>query len=319
MFGTYRTLLAVAVVVDHFMALGISSSPAVYGFFCLSGFLMTMLMQGPYAGRAGAFFLNRFLRLFPVYWCALALVLIFTGSREIPSIAEILLIDTPHLSVAWALTNELVFYVLIGLGISRTLTRSLIWLVTSIALTAALYLINREQASIPNLYFPIWAGSLPFAAGAVLFHSRDRVRIPRIAGPIAATCITITMIAAGHAYYVAGRVDLMMLAVYASLPFHVVIVAALSRSPPARIDDLIGRLSYPIYLLQMPAFYLATRLGMPSEASFERGMLVLAITIALALGAALFVDVPVQRLRDIVRRPRGHQGDANAVLPAPRF
>lgn len=49
MFGAYRTLLAITVVASHFGGMtGIGSIAAVFGFFSLSGFLMTLLVNGPY-------------------------------------------------------------------------------------------------------------------------------------------------------------------------------------------------------------------------------------------------------------------------------
>src|SRR5450631_1869306 len=69
MFGMFRVLLALAVVMNHTISwvtgIGIV---AVYCFFLLSGFL---LMTGVYADRPTDFFLNRFLRLYPMYWGAL--------------------------------------------------------------------------------------------------------------------------------------------------------------------------------------------------------------------------------------------------------
>ena len=66
--GTYRTLLAIAVVATHFGGVNGFGLVAVFGFYSLSRFLMTLLVTGPYQGRRKAFLLNRFLRLYPLYW-----------------------------------------------------------------------------------------------------------------------------------------------------------------------------------------------------------------------------------------------------------
>jgi peptidoglycan/LPS O-acetylase OafA/YrhL len=65
MFGTFRTILAALVVLQHFSPARLVGSMAVFAFFTLSGFLMTMLMDTTYRGRPEAFALNRFLRLYP--------------------------------------------------------------------------------------------------------------------------------------------------------------------------------------------------------------------------------------------------------------
>jgi peptidoglycan/LPS O-acetylase OafA/YrhL len=73
-FGIYRTFLALIVVFTHFGGGSfLFGRHAVFGFFCLSGFLMTLLIDGPYKGRPDAFAANRFLRLFPLYWATIAL------------------------------------------------------------------------------------------------------------------------------------------------------------------------------------------------------------------------------------------------------
>ena len=51
MFGIYRTILAIVVLISHFTGLHVASTWCVFGFFCLSGFLMTLLISEPCQGR----------------------------------------------------------------------------------------------------------------------------------------------------------------------------------------------------------------------------------------------------------------------------
>jgi peptidoglycan/LPS O-acetylase OafA/YrhL len=70
--GLFRLLLAIAVVLEH-----TANSPwklmrgfeAVHVFFIISGFYMAMVLTKKYTGPSGLkkFYLNRFLRLYPVY------------------------------------------------------------------------------------------------------------------------------------------------------------------------------------------------------------------------------------------------------------
>jgi len=73
--GLIRLLLALSVVIDHsapLFGIGLLGGElAVQSFYAVSGFYMAMILEGPYAGRTGLFFRNRFLRLFPMYWTIL--------------------------------------------------------------------------------------------------------------------------------------------------------------------------------------------------------------------------------------------------------
>lgn len=81
-FGTFRTVLAILVLVQHIGHVGPASvrwlgnlgtgSVAVLVFFCLSGFVITEAADQFYRGRPVRFAFNRVLRILPQYWIALA-------------------------------------------------------------------------------------------------------------------------------------------------------------------------------------------------------------------------------------------------------
>ena len=48
MFGTYRTLLALMIVALHLGGVPVIGGYAVFGFYILSGYLMTLIMQTSY-------------------------------------------------------------------------------------------------------------------------------------------------------------------------------------------------------------------------------------------------------------------------------
>lgn len=58
---------------------------AVLSFYAVSGFYMAMILSGPYAGKVKDFFLNRFLRLYPMYWAVLALAIVPSAALWIVS------------------------------------------------------------------------------------------------------------------------------------------------------------------------------------------------------------------------------------------
>jgi peptidoglycan/LPS O-acetylase OafA/YrhL len=84
-FGTFRFLLAILVVLQHFAANTAPShvmlllqpyepgSVAVLVFFCLSGFVIVQSASGAYINRPGAFVANRALRILPHFLLALAM------------------------------------------------------------------------------------------------------------------------------------------------------------------------------------------------------------------------------------------------------
>jgi len=76
MFGVYRTVLALAVAAAHLGGLPTGAHYAVFGFFILSGYLMTLVLHQTYGYSKAGFLkyaLNRALRIFPPYWAALIL------------------------------------------------------------------------------------------------------------------------------------------------------------------------------------------------------------------------------------------------------
>jgi peptidoglycan/LPS O-acetylase OafA/YrhL len=321
MFGMYRTLLAVAVVADHYAPANGAGAVAVFAFWTLSGFLMTILMTGPYRGRPAAFLLNRALRLYPLYLLlvaitgvlAIALPKLQTGIavpddplRVMRQILYYVRFEEARLiPPAWAVTNELVCFILVAFGLAATRGRAIAWFVGSVAVSITIYC--RSAGSIFDLYFPFSGILLPFSVGVLLAHWRHAVPIlpRRIAG---------ATLAVGSL----GTAGLMALAVLLfSLPLNPFIVPLLylSLAPAAmiilvldqgggpsmrRIDDHIGRLSYPMYLSQSVVAEIVYA-AWPAQ-PFGVFWPVLFGTAALSVILA-FLDAPAQRLRQRVRMP----------------
>jgi peptidoglycan/LPS O-acetylase OafA/YrhL len=103
--GTLRTIFAIAVVLMHSWPFGlllVGGRNAVQLFYIISGFLISyVLTERKSYAAVGTFYVNRYLRLYPVYFCvacvALAVNLLANPSfadvyREIPASAKALLI-----------------------------------------------------------------------------------------------------------------------------------------------------------------------------------------------------------------------------------
>lgn len=341
--GIMRFVLAMAVVAFHLLAVPKIGPIAVQAFFVLSGFLMTLVMHTSYSYRPsgiGRFWLNRALRLYPIYIVSLVLTLpmavAFGPVRDlaiddglgVPTdllgwLQNLTLIfvnlDAPRLSPpAWALTTELFYYLLISLGLSATRLRSWIWFAASFAYMLWCLATGRDFYSV---YFSIWGGALPFSAGALLWHYRKALsRI--LEGQFGARRLTGVLIwfgAVGILATTAGRaavsvLDLSVAAEAAMLPLTVMPAAALvfgcSRLQLTgfvrRADRMLGDLSYPVYVSHFFFGMVAqslTGLYAPRHDLLTAETFVIAVTLMIG-GCYLLtrlIDEPIQRMRETVR------------------
>jgi peptidoglycan/LPS O-acetylase OafA/YrhL len=81
--GSFRLLLAATVMLGHFVPFYPQHLPfLIYGwasvpaFYIVSGFLITLVLREKYQDRTRLFYSNRALRIFPLYWAALAIFLL---------------------------------------------------------------------------------------------------------------------------------------------------------------------------------------------------------------------------------------------------
>lgn len=351
MFGIWRTLLALEVVAFHLLFVPFIGAYAVFSFFVLSGFLMTAIMQRTYGYSAGGFTRyigNRALRLYPSYWFALAVsvaIVAVLGSAETlryhPVVAipestgqwlenlsmgflDIVPRDVwPRLvPLAWALTVEIVFYILIGLGISRTKRITVLWCVASIAyVTIASDWQHPKDAAneiIPVYqYSAIPAGSLPFSFGALAWHYRAEVH--HAVSRLHIGDARFLIVARWAVYFaiaiiqsIAGWKGLVMAGNWINIGLSAIIVCALYHVRPAeslrQIDKAVGDFSYPIYLLHLQMGIVAAAL-LFSEPVIGRSWrsaavfaLALALTIVVGAICARLIDPAVERLRTRIRR-----------------
>lgn len=284
MFGTYRALLAILVVVLHYVNLNFIGQYAVFGFFVLSGYLMTFIMQNNYGyslqGISG-YAVNRFLRIYPLYWfsCAVAALILLTlgpmhttqinGLFAFPQTTMAWLRNiflylgfngpTTFIGPAWALTVELFFYMCIGLGLSRSRKITLVWFLLSAAYTGYMW---ASGAGFIQRYVTLGAASLPFATGALIYHSREalRARLSLLCNARYAPALLFCLLLINHAVmlkfglsetygfyvnYVICTLLLISLMGRKELPL-------ISRS----LDNSLGDLSYPMYLIHYPLGFL---------------------------------------------------------------
>jgi len=279
MFGTYRTFLALLVVALHLGGIHVIGVYAVFGFYTLSGYLMTLIMQTNYGYTLSGVYkytLNRFLRIYPMYWVSIAfsaVLVYFVGesfstdyhkSIYFPQnfselIKNILLFfpyrESPRLTPpAWALTVEIFFYILIGLGISKNKKIVLAWLFVSVIYhVVATYL----GLGWDYRYFTVFAASLPFATGAFIYHYKSRLLtyVGKVGGKLG-EFLPFVIVFLILLNWLVGRLidDARDLFFYINYILCACMVIALAerRALPyisKRLDKWIGDFSYPIYLI----------------------------------------------------------------------
>jgi peptidoglycan/LPS O-acetylase OafA/YrhL len=119
--GILRVLLAILVVGSHtspFFGLKLPSGYyAVEAFFLISGFYMASILNEKYFAHKGGYKLfisNRFLRIYPLYYILLVIIIIYSAIRELLNAPNIFTIyQYAHLSFAsigfFIITNVTIF------------------------------------------------------------------------------------------------------------------------------------------------------------------------------------------------------------------
>jgi peptidoglycan/LPS O-acetylase OafA/YrhL len=247
-----------------------------------------------------------------VLWATIAPTIKIPRETSIILQAVYIVTEPPRIvNATWAVTNEICCYVLIGLGVTRS-RQSAFWaLIASTVVTVAMYLSSFR--TLNDMYFPIAGAFLPFAVGGFLVHQVQRMRAT---SQFANLCLLgfgaagiVACMAGESISYLAGRqVTPTHILFITLLPASAAIIALYRIKPPARLrslDDLIGRFSYPIYLLHEPVGIVAWTLGLPYFAG------TLLLTIATSAVFLVLIDNPVNRIRSVVRRRKRPRPDSD--------
>lgn len=331
MFGTYRTLLALMVVATHLGGMHEIGKYAVSGFFTLSGYLMTLIMQTNYGytlSGISKYALNRFLRIYPIYWLAIsisAILIIIVGedfsrnyhaSMYLPqdfteTIKNILLFfpyrESPRLSPpVWALTVEIFYYILIGLGISKNKKYVLFWLVLSVIYHAVVISMNLDGE---YRYYLIPSASLPFATGAFIYHYSHEIQnfTNQLNSRVKENLPYIIFFAILLNWYVGSLSSHRGLFFYSNFIICAIMVIVLSerKSLPfisKAFDKWMGDFSYPIYLVHYQIGLVVIMLLGKAGFSYERPDAVLMfISIPFIFLLAWMITVSIEKPIELIR------------------
>lgn len=343
MFGIFRTLLALMVVAGHLFGPPELGVYAVFGFYTLSGYLMTFIINRNYGHTTEgikAYFLNRILRIYPMYYCAIILsilILFLLGSDittfkqeiQVPStlrdwFQNIFLFFPTGTKVrlsppSWALTIELFFYILIGLGLSKTKLRTLLWFLIGI-----IYTVFSLATDAPwrDRYSVIWAASLPFSIGALIYYYESKLIQSLNKMKLNKPILWFSLILLNFLFFLflkhfSNYNGLLHYGFYLNLAFTSLCIISLIKSNihlTKRIDNWVGQFSYPIYLIHIQIgaviFVLINRYSSYQYSNIiEMGIvqriifLFVSIVFTLLISYSMLkvIDGPINRLRELIK------------------
>jgi len=340
MFGTYRLLLAFNVVLFHLLAIPAIGPLAVYSFFILSGYLMTHIMHNTYGYTGRGFWgyvKNRYYRLFPMYWLLLTftLLLVIVGTEtqslavheklKIPATAEewfanifmifpeLLPVEYPVrlLPASWALTIELFFYLLIGMGISRNKFLTTLWFLASVIYLVATIITTKE---IGFGYGSIFTASLPFSMGAMLYFYKDNLQNLLANKLLSLQALTVYFVLnlVTVVYCTNIQLEGLWKVVFVSEGLNLVLSALMTLSlintktdnkVIRKIDTFLGDLSYPVYLVHwtgsLAVFLLLGHSGSYNIAYF---LLSLVVTFGVSILVNHLLDKRLQKKRSVIKK-----------------
>lgn len=313
--GTWRFFLAFIVAISHLWA-GMIDGPAAYavwGFFVLSGYLITLVLSTKYRTTAVGlrkFAINRLVRIYPSFVAAgvlgIATIMVlrrlsidpaglnpqfmlpqngwewFGNLAMVPFVAQRGL----PVPVAAALFVEVWAYVLMPLFAA---SRSAALLGLALAVCANLQF-GFGMPTFVDRYCGFATGLMPFAAGAVMCHFRDA--LCRFAAPV----VSVGAWCAHGLYWLHDGYWPWTYGLWLSVPLSAWVVLSLAQVKAGAMDKAAGDLSYPVYLLHTTvAAWLLPSFG------FGRGFGFFAVSFAATLLVAWvmlrLVDRPMQRLR----------------------
>jgi peptidoglycan/LPS O-acetylase OafA/YrhL len=320
-----RYILAAIVAQTHLRSLGAdwSGQIAVFGFYTLSGYLMTRVLNERYGfawrGTA-AFLINRVLRLWPSYCVIMGLALLALQFRPLSNF--FFLIRTPHtaldiitnitivgqvsfdfvqwlplakpLVTSWSLSIEMCSYILLGVYFARSPGRLMVFAAlgfASIAASTAWCALSSNPGQygtycFQNRYGVIQAGFMPFAFGGLFYFYEKSIAnglLKHRGFALAGLACAIGAMFAGPKVYAT-------IGPFIGIPgVWLLLSAARGSAGPTRVQDFFGRASYHLFISHMPlAAVLSVGFGVPAET-----FTIYVLTVALALALSLLL-VPME-------------------------
>ena len=330
MIGWLRLVLAYLVVASHFGGQfdpGAVGTFAVQGFFVASGFLMTAVLNGPYAGRPGAFWANRFFKLFPAYWlvCIATAALILCAPIAAEQFRHFWVLDADPLSIfanltmvpfafdidgkyfhwflitqAWSVAAEILNYAVVFFVTSRSYKAALFVLAVGVAYHVSCFVI--DGAYWRPRYSLWYAGLVPFSVGALAWFMTRTRSLPVSWGLAAIVGWTANFVVANWVVHDLTIRDGWMW--YANILLIAAIVASFAprrgHHIANKIDAFVGDLAYPIFLAHLTVRF-AVELWLGAAITFQLVMQTCVAVFLCAFVMSRLSAAIVEPLRDAIR------------------
>ncbi|KRA45733.1 hypothetical protein ASD80_05265 [Devosia sp. Root635] len=276
-------------------------------FFCISGAVMYLVTRHAQGGRqaASAFLIRRALRIYPVFWIALLAMMAINDSQFYSvqtALAQITLYDFPPiLSVAWTLTMEIRFYLIVGavlwLSLPGTSARRfplIALIICSIVIFGQLDMIPKDMAT--NLTMLEFLGG---AAVAALVTRTDRFALTAILTGLLGFSAAVVLVWPGGRWV--EDVSPYRVLIF-GMPSALVLYGSMAlersrRATPPKWLVRMGDASYSIYIWHLPVIVLVwTQWPKDHFDLYAYFAVVLATVGAVATVSWHLIERPAQRL-----------------------
>ena len=331
MLGSLRFMLAIAVVFSH---TGLTpdfhfGAMAVSVFFLIAGYVMTHSFKVNFGNdllNVGSFYLDRFFRIYPLYLVSLAMVWGFVqvsgyGRLYLDLGSMIVNLTMFPLNMhqqimnppAWSLGTEVQFYLLLPFLVKfAKLKYYLLPMSYGLFVIATFGVVPAQQwsyAYLPGTLFFFIIGSIIYDMRSdVTKLSRNIVVGMSIVGTVHLVALSFSGTDITQPYAFESLVGL-------AVGIMSLILLGQAKPGHKRVDDLLGKLSYPIFLSHVCVLYAFDHLRSRGDLTLTpRGAVALQLVSAVVLGIPLMLlDDRVQILRKRIQRQRMSRQDVPIV------
>ncbi|WP_435008214.1 acyltransferase family protein [Tundrisphaera lichenicola] len=324
MFGLFRYVFSLCVLFSHLYA-KTPDGPAAYavwGFYCLSGYLISLVLNEKYGfDRQGlkSFAVSRTLRLLPAYYAVCLLTVVVYSAFPDAARTFTLKPEMPGSAIKWfhivipvwfrrggllpqfgAVRIEILFYALMALGLARY--KGVAWFWGGLSAIVCVVL-TVGSASFSTRYATPWGASIAFAVGVLIEHHRQS--LPSWKSPWA--ILAAAVVWGGHIVLIRSIApdEIFRWGLYTGLVASAVSIILLRDVNPrevpdwlAKADQSLGDLSYPIYLCHWTVAVVASVvLGGKGRSSLTQLALSFVAIHILSWVIFRYVETPGDRLR----------------------
>jgi peptidoglycan/LPS O-acetylase OafA/YrhL len=346
MLGTLRFILALLVVLSHIPGLGMQLNPGVSSvilFYFISGYLMGLSYQRFQQNSARPvrdFYVDRLLKLMPlycvvvmltfllIYWLGPAQYTLFMNQPVEPQriLLNLLLLPTnyvfeplsidallPHPVVppAWSLSSEFHFYLLLPLILMLNRWGFFLVFAGAGTIQIAAMFFGTGPFNSDNFGYRFIFGVLVFFLAGLAYGRRENDFYRRIVLAYLSTYLLMMLVVApSFGLYANPRVQELMIGAVMAIPL---LSAALNAKSSggvwSRVDELLGRLAYPIFISHFLVFFCCEKLlGLTPQQ--DNGAYVLAAILGSIISALLLIQLQAQVERFRISR-RGFTSMSN--------